>query len=149
MGRRCKESDLQMQFFRWIRRLALIDERFQLVYSVPNEGAQTESRRLRMYRMGLTSGVADINIDLPSYDGKYGYLRIELKTNTGRQSTDQKNYERLVGTHGGGLYIVCRSISEILDVFSRYFGPGYDWSVLYARYGERCRSHGLKRFARA
>lgn len=34
-----------------------------------------------------------------------------------------------------GLYVICRSISDILDVFSGYFGPGYDWSMLYAKYG--------------
>lgn len=104
MRRRYRECDLQMQFFQWIRQLALIDEHFHLVYSVPNEGAQSSTRRLMMYRMGLTAGVADINIDLPSADGKYGYLRIELKSNIGRQSEEQKNFERLVREHGG---VVC------------------------------------------
>lgn len=134
-NRKCTESDMQIQFFSWIRRLALLDERFHLVYSVPNEGAQSETRRLKMYRMGLTRGVSDINVDLPSHDNRFGYLRIELKTASGVQSSDQKEYQRLVNQYGGGLYVLCRSMSEVLDVFGKYFGPCYDWVGLYARYG--------------
>lgn len=102
-NRKCTESDMQIQFFSWIRRLALLDERFHLVYSVPNEGAQSETRRLKMYRMGLTRGVSDINVDLPSHDNRFGYLRIELKAASGVQSSDQKEYQRLVNQYGGGL----------------------------------------------
>lgn len=130
----CSETELQIRFFTWIRRLALVDSRLHLIYSVPNEGPQSNTRRLKMYRMGLTRGVSDINVDLPSYDGKYGYLRIELKSQIGRQSPDQANFQRLVTWYGGGKYVLCRSFDDIISELTQYFGPLYNWDELYQKY---------------
>jgi hypothetical protein len=63
--RRHWEAELQRRFFTFIRRVRMFDPRMGLVYSVPNEGAQTEQRRLYCYRLGMLGGVSDVNVDLP------------------------------------------------------------------------------------
>jgi hypothetical protein len=87
--RRHSEAATQRCFFTIIRRLATIDPRMGLVYSVPNDGPLTEHRRLHCFRMGMTRGISDVNVDLPSGDGRYGYLRMEFKSDIGHQSPDQ------------------------------------------------------------
>jgi len=83
IGKRHSEADLQKKFFTFIRRLAAEDPRMGLAYSVPNEGAQTDQRRLYCYRMGMTRDISDVNIDLRSQDSRHGYLRIEFKSDIG------------------------------------------------------------------
>lgn len=116
------EYDIQTEFFCVIRKLAKVDERWRLVYSVPNGSAQSMRSRLHEYRMGLTRGVSDVCVDLPSADGRYGFLRIEFKTPAGVQSTEQLEYERLVTLYGGGLYVVCRSSDEAFRAISAFLG---------------------------
>jgi hypothetical protein len=109
-----------------------------LVYSVPNEGAQTERRRLYCYRLGMTRGISDVNVDIPSKDGQYGYLRLEFKSTGGYQSPDQKAYQSLVTSHGKGKYVVCRTISDVLQVLADYFGdPISHWQLLFWKYGPK------------
>jgi hypothetical protein len=88
--RRHFESDTQRKFFTIIRRLSAIDPRRGLVYSVPNDGPLTEHRRMHCFRMRMTRDISDVNVDIPSGDGKYGYLRLEFKSETGHQSPDQR-----------------------------------------------------------
>jgi hypothetical protein len=136
--RRDSEADLQKKFFTFIRRLATIDPRMGLVYSVPNEGAQTERRRLYCYRLGMTRGISDVNIDIPSRDGRYGYLRLEFKSDTGCQSPDQRTYQSLASQYGNGKYVICRTISDVLQVLADYFGdPISHWQTLFWKYGPK------------
>lgn len=105
-----------------IRKLAKVDERWNLVYSVPNSSAQSLRSRLHEYRLGLHRGVSDVAVDLPSRDGRYGFLRIEFKSPVGVQSDDQREYQRLVTLYGRGLYLLCRSSDEAFMALSDYLG---------------------------
>ena len=116
------EYAIQTDFFVVIRKLEQVDERWGLIYSVPNAAAQSRRSRLHEYRLGLHRGVADVAVDLPSADHSYGYLRIEFKTPTGSQSPDQRNYQRLVTTYGSGLYVICRSVDDAFSVLANYLG---------------------------
>lgn len=91
-----------------------------------------------MYRMGATNGVSDVNIDLPSPDGQYGYLRIELKSVTGKQSVTQQHYQGLVTQYGHGYYSVCQSLDDVLTTLACYFKePMSKWQELWALYGPK------------
>ncbi|MDR0742150.1 MAG: hypothetical protein LBE98_01660 [Puniceicoccales bacterium] len=136
--RRHSEADTQKKFFTFIRRLATIDPRMGLVYSVPNEGAQTERRRLYCYRMGMTRGISDVNVDIPSRDGRYGYLRLEFKSDTGCQSPDQRTYQSLVSQYGNGKYVICRTISDAITALADHLGESRDyWQMLQKKYSPR------------
>ena len=120
------EYDIQTDFFVVIRKLERVDERWGLIYSVPNAAAQSRRSRLHEYRLGLHRGVADVAVDLPSSDHSYGYLRIEFKTPTGSQSPDQRHYQHLVTSYGSGLYVVCRSVDEAFSTLATYLGLDRD-----------------------
>lgn len=64
-------------------------------------------------------GVADIL--LLRDNGTYGYLCIELKTSTGRQSEPQKEFEKAVGENGGK-YVIVRSLDEFMTIIGEYLG---------------------------
>lgn len=112
---------MQTRVFHVIKKLRMADERWGLVYSVPMENI---ANRARAARMGCTRGISDINCDLPSASGEFGYLRIELKTSMGSQSPDQKAYEHLVTAYGRALYVVCRSENEVFVVLANYLALG-------------------------
>lgn len=62
----------------------------------------------RMVRFGVP-GCADI-LGVISPSGRF--LAIECKKATGRQSEDQKRFERMV-TSMGGLYVLARSVADV------------------------------------
>lgn len=70
---------------------------------------------------GFQNGVSDLNLDLPR--GRYHFLRIEMKTKTGKQSDAQKEYEKAVFAVGG-IYVICRSENEAIDAFRAYMDLG-------------------------
>jgi hypothetical protein len=70
--------------------------------------------------------------------GRYGYLRIEFKSDTGKQTAAQEAYEHLVGQYGGGKYVVCRSMGAALCALAEHLGEAVEyWEMLYAKYGVR------------
>lgn len=71
----------------------------------------------RIVRVGV-KGAADISGILRSKNGFGLRLEIEVKTGSGRQSPDQKNFQRMIESLGG-LYIVARSIQEALEFCDR------------------------------
>lgn len=62
----------------------------------------------RMVRFG-TPGCADI-LGLIAPSGRF--LAIECKTATGRQSEEQRSFERMITTFGG-LYVLARSLQDV------------------------------------
>ena len=66
----------------------------------------------RFIRYGI-KGQPDIFLIL---NGRF--IGIEAKTKTGRQSADQKQWQRNC-ERGGGLYILARSVDDVRDVLER------------------------------
>jgi hypothetical protein len=125
------EFDAQAAFFSVIRKLRNLDERWNLVYAVPNESV---GMRYRAYRLGLQRGASDVNVDLPSGDGRYGYLRLEFKSANGIQSPEQKYFQRIVEDFGGGHYAIVRSADEAFRVLATYLGlPSSDFASACSR----------------
>lgn len=71
----------------------------------------------RIVRVGV-KGAADISGLLRDRSGKGIRLEIEVKTGSGRQSPDQKNYQRMIESLGG-LYFLARSVSQALEFCDR------------------------------
>jgi len=66
---------------------------------------------------GLVAGVADLILLIPRHG--YGCLCIEVKTPTGRQNPEQKEWQKAV-TEAGNLYVVCRSPDQAMDLIEDY-----------------------------
>lgn len=71
----------------------------------------------RIVRVGV-KGAADISGILRNKSGFGIRLEIEVKTGSGRQTPDQKNYQRMIESLGG-LYLVARSVPEALEFCDR------------------------------
>jgi hypothetical protein len=88
--------------------------------------------------MGMTRGISDVNVDLPSRDGKFGYLRLEFKSDTGHQSPDQRTYQSLVSQYGQGRYVICRTVSDAIAALADHLGESRDyWQMLQKKYSPR------------
>ena len=66
---------------------------------------------------GMRSGVADLILLVPK--GLIHGLCIEMKTEKGKQSDEQKEFEKQVIAQGYS-YEVCRSLEEFMKVINKY-----------------------------
>ena len=88
-----------------------------LMYHVPNGGTRNIREAAQFKLMGVRPGVADLIL---LYPGKLGHvLCIEFKTDTGRQSSDQYNWQVAAQDAGNG-YFLCRSIEDFIRVVQEH-----------------------------
>ncbi len=103
----------------------------KLLIHVPNGGSRSkikvkakngdtkeislEGKELK--QMGATAGVADLLLLTPRQG--YGCLAIEMKTEDGKQSTNQKEWQ-LEMIRARNKYVVCRSVQEAIEEISKY-----------------------------
>lgn len=111
------EDRLQMSCVRWFD--------FQhhplrlLLHHSPNEGLlvkkQTDGAKRKA--MGVRAGFPDLILLKPN--ARYHYMAIELKTDKGRQSDTQREYQRAVEA-AGGRYVIVRSIDDFIKEVDGY-----------------------------
>lgn len=75
-----------------------------LLYHIPNERYCTPIQGKQLKRAGVRSGVPDLCLPVPR--GVYHALYIELKTDTGRATTEQKWWGEHLKYHGN-MWQVC------------------------------------------
>lgn len=109
------EHRLQCACVRWFR-LAYPQHRHNL-FAVPNGGYRTPATAAKIKAEGALPGVSDL-ILLIARGGYHGLL-IELKTDKGRQSEAQREWQRLIEADGYK-YVVVRSIEEFIKVVEAY-----------------------------
>lgn len=80
-----------------------------LLFHVPNEARRSFSNAMLMKSMGVTAGVSDFIYFTP----RGRVVCIELKTETGRQSESQKQWQRAVESVGIR-YVLVRSFYEFV-----------------------------------
>lgn len=105
------ESRLQMMCVEWF---AISYPQYRkLLFHVKNEESGGRVAGAIHKAEGVVSGVADLMLGVPAefYDRKFTGLAIEMKTETGRQSTEQKVWQKMYEA-SGGRYIVVRSLDE-------------------------------------
>jgi len=97
------ESQLQIQCVSWFR--YMYPHLAPLFFAVPNGGKRNKAEAAIMKAEGITAGVSDLILNIPS--GRYTQLAIEMKDCTGSQSSAQKRYQRYAQAVGIK-YIICR-----------------------------------------
>lgn len=92
----------------------------KLMHHSPNEGELPGGEREGAKRkaMGVRAGFPDF-ILLMAGRG-YSYMAIELKTEKGRQSESQKEFQKAV-EWSGGKYVIVRSLEEFKKLIFDYF----------------------------
>lgn len=110
-----EESRIQQACVRWFR--MQYPRYARLFFAVPNGGGRSKIEAAIMKGEGVTAGVADMLLLLPS--GEHPYLCIEMKTASGRQTREQKAWQADVEAVGGR-YAVCRSIEDFMREIKTY-----------------------------
>lgn len=83
------------------------------LFAIQNGGARNKIEAGIMKGEGVRSGVSDLFLAIPKQGLKNNYpgLFIEMKTQTGRQTDTQKEFEKAVNSQGY-FYFLCRSFDE-------------------------------------
>lgn len=87
------------------------------MYHIPNEGKRSMISGAVLKSMGLKRGVPDICLPVPR--GGYGALYIEMKSENGVLSQDQKKFINSLRQAGNAVK-VCRSWYDAMNVIVRY-----------------------------
>ena len=111
-----EEARIQSEFFNQVPLFfpTLPD---RLLFAVPNGGSRHKIEAANMKRQGVKRGIADVILQVPKKG--YASLCLEFKTPTGRQSDEQKEYQRQVEM-AGSKYVVVRSVQQAIKVVSEY-----------------------------
>lgn len=112
------EADYQVVLFQWINvKIQQGDERYKLIFHVPNGGSRHKLEAINLKRQGVKAGVADVFVDIPSR-GSHG-LRIEMKSAKGKLSPAQVEFLKLEAKNGY-LTAVCYSTDEAIKTIEEY-----------------------------
>lgn len=95
-------------------------EYYRLLHHSANEGSGDAKRGARLKALGVQAGFPDLILCV-ARQGYHG-LAIEMKTEKGRQSESQKEYQRLLEREGYK-YVICRSLDEFIVIMRDYLGP--------------------------
>lgn len=119
------EHQLQSGCVQWFR--LQYPKLGRLLFSIPNgarlhgTGRQRAMQWAKLEREGAVAGAADLFLAVPS--GDFAGLFIEMKTERGRQSERQKEFEKNIVEMGYG-YVMPRSFSEFQAVVQSYMACG-------------------------
>jgi len=113
------EHSIQAAFF---MNLALNQEKCpllvsNLIFAVPNGGLRNKRTAAGMKAEGVKEGVADVLVLIGSKG--YSCLALEFKTQIGKQTKKQKEFQALIENQNG-LYKVVRSLRGATDVLGSY-----------------------------
>ncbi|MDR2917833.1 MAG: VRR-NUC domain-containing protein [Tannerella sp.] len=89
----------------------------KLLYAVPNGGSRNKIEAANLKRQGVKAGVSDVILQIPKKG--YASLCMEFKTPKGKQSDEQKEYQRQVEMVGNK-YVIVRSVSQAIKVMKEY-----------------------------
>ena len=112
---RHNESTLQIHCVSWFN-LVYSDLR-GLLFSVPNGGQRNVATARVMKMEGVVAGVSDLILFVPRH-GFHAFC-IEMKTEKGKQSELQKEWQNKVEAQGYK-YVVCHSIDDFRNEISNY-----------------------------
>lgn len=105
------ETSIQQAYFAWVR---LHPSPLLLwVHAIPNAGKRSVTTAQRAKAEGLTKGIADVFIPYPNHDLHGQYL--EFKTPKGRQTPEQKQFQRWCEFANYG-YTIVRSVDAAINV---------------------------------
>lgn len=113
---RNEEHHLQAACVRWFR--LAHPAIAHALFAVPNGGRRDAVTGARLKAEGVLAGVADL-ILLRS-NAHHGALLIEMKTEKGRQSTAQKEWQRRITERGEYKYTVVRTFDEFRQEVNAY-----------------------------
>ena len=141
-GRFPKESGEQVQLFKWAAQFNTLNT---LLFAIPNGGGRHPAEAVHLRRQGVKPGVPDIFLPVPSVDGRFHGLFIELKRRKprGRLSDEQAEFIRVLGYEGYRVQI-CYGWAEAAIEIVDYLDWNRDYLKEIARLDSLfLQSHGI------
>lgn len=117
------ESQEQQTLFQWAAWASGKYPKLETIYHIPNEGKRSLATGGKLKAEGLKAGFPDIG--LPVAKRGYHGLYIEMKSQKGRLSPEQKEWQNRL-TKYGNLSIVCYGFEEARDAILWYLGQKED-----------------------
>ena len=109
------ESRLQSSCVYWFRlQYAGISN---LLFAIPNGGRRDKVTAAILKGEGVIAGCPDLLLLVPNT--QYHSLCIEMKTEKGRQSDSQRQFQQMAES-AGNHYVVCRSFDQFRDEIKTY-----------------------------
>lgn len=107
------ENYLQQQIYLWFNNnyCLTINPNRGLIFSIPNGGTRNIREAMTFKATGLLKGASDLVVIFPN--GKLCF--IELKTDKGIQSAEQKDFEQRI-TKAGYEYHLIRSLDQFKEL---------------------------------
>jgi len=113
---RNEEAQIQSEFFKQVR-ILFPKLPSKLLFAVPNGGSRNIIEARNMKYQGVVPGVADVILLIPKHG--YASLCIEFKTARGKQSDEQKEFQRQAEACGSK-YVVVRSVTQAIKIVKKY-----------------------------
>lgn len=107
------EHHLQVNCATWFR----LQYPRLVLFAIPNGGARSVITGAMLKAEGVMAGVADLFLMFPVK--QFHGLFIEMKTDKGRQSESQKEFQTLAESNGYK-YVVCRSFEDFKNEILTY-----------------------------
>jgi len=111
-----EEADIQSEFFDKLK-LFFPTIPDKLCFSCPNGGSRNKMEAVNLKRQGLKSGVSDVILLIPKKG--FASLCMEFKTEKGKQSTEQVEFQRQAEMCGSK-YVIVRSTAKALETVKEY-----------------------------
>lgn len=109
------EDDIQEACVQWFRmQYRKLDI---LLFAVPNGGRRNAIEASRLKKQGVTSGVSDLILLVPN--NKYSSLCIEIKTDIGKQTENQKIWQARAELYNNK-YVIVRSLVDFIKEINEY-----------------------------
>ena len=87
------------------------------LFAVPNGGRRNAVTGAKLKAEGVLAGVSDLILLVAN--SRHGALLIEIKTDKGRQSDKQKEWQKAM-ENSGYKYVVCRNLEEFEREIDNY-----------------------------
>lgn len=114
------EHEEQVLIFSWADRLSGLYPALQMLYAIPNGSYKSKQSARKFAAEGLKSGVPDICLPVPSADGQYHSLYIELKRQKGGKVSDtQKAWIGSLQFYGNQAW-VAKGGNEAIEIIKDY-----------------------------
>jgi hypothetical protein len=107
------ESQIQQQMVKWFG----YKYPEYTLFAIPNGHKRNAITGAILKREGVVAGVADLF--LMKANNKYNGLWIEVKTDKGKQSESQKEFERKA-LREGYKYVICKNIDQFIEEVETY-----------------------------
>ena len=111
-----EEADIQADFFEKVK-LFFPGIPDKLLFAVPNGGSRNPIEAKNMKRQGVKPGVSDVILLVPKKG--FASLCIEFKTEKGKQSDEQIEFQRQA-EKCGSKYVIVRSVSSAIETVKEY-----------------------------